>query len=665
MDGVTTAMLQTETAEMSRGGFAAKESLGWGARLGASLAAARERLLSLQRPDGHWCAELEGDTILEAEYVFLMHYLGKGDDEKLRKAANYIRSKALPGGGWSVYPDGPAEVSASVKAYFVLKLLGDEPDAPHMRSARERILELGGLDATNSYTKLYLSIFGQYEWENAPAVPPELILFPRWFPFNIYEMSAWSRAIVVPLSIVWALKPEVVVPDFAVLDELRTGGEGRAQPAVGGEKGRLWARFFVLVDSAIKLLERWHIRPFRRRALAACEGWILERLRKSGGLGAIFPPIVNTIYAFDCLGYPRDHPVVTAQLDELEKLEIEEPTTLRLQPCFSSIWDTCQSVSTLAEAGLAAGDSRLARAAEWLIDREVTEAGDWKLKCPEVEPGGWYFEYANEFYPDCDDTAEVLLALGKLELREPLQSRARAAADRGLRWLLGMQNRDGGWGSFDRDCDREYLTAIPFADHNAMIDPSTSDITARVLEALARHGFDRSSTAVRRGVDFLLAEQEADGSWYGRWGCNYLYGTWLALVGLSAIGEDFSERWARKGAAWLRSVQNPDGGWGELPRSYEDPSQKGQGPSTAAQTAWALMGLMAVGEGQSPAVRDGLEYLLATQEGDGGWTDQAWTGTGFPEVFYLNYHYYALYFPLLALAQYREQDWDGSLEPVA
>jgi squalene-hopene/tetraprenyl-beta-curcumene cyclase len=647
-------MLRTEATGAPNQTLTDRCAPSWTERVAAAVSAARDRLLELQRDDGHWCGELEGDSILEAEYVFLMHYLGRGDDAKLRKAAAHIRSRALPSGGWGVYPGGPAEVSASVKAYFVLKLLGDEPAAPHMQRARRRILELGGLDATNSYTKLYLSIFGQYEWEKAPAVPPELILFPRWFPFNLYEMSSWSRAIVVPLSIVWALKPEVGVPDRAVLDELRDGAEGLAQPAIGGEKGRLWARFFLGVDATIRWLERRRIRPLRRRALAACEEWVLDRLHQSDGLGAIFPPIVNSIYALDALGYERDHPVMAAQLRELEKLEIEEAGTLRLQPCFSSIWDTCQSVSTLAEVGMTGEDPPLAKAVEWLLDREVREEGDWKVKCPEAEPGGWYFEYANEFYPDCDDTAEVLLALGKLEFPEPLASRSRGATGRGLRWLLAMQNRDGGWAAFDKGCDRQYLTAIPFADHNAMIDPSTSDITARVLEALAHQGFERRSPLVRRGVEFLLREQEADGSWYGRWGCNYLYGTWLALVGLTAIGEDPGAEWARRAAAWLRSVQNADGGWGELPRSYEDPSTKGQGPSTAAQTAWALMGLFAVGDRDSSAVRRGIEYLLATQRPDGGWKDEAWTGTGFPEVFYLNYHYYALYFPLLALAGYRQ-----------
>jgi squalene-hopene/tetraprenyl-beta-curcumene cyclase len=623
-------------------------------RVGAALSAAQRKLLAAQREDGHWCAELEGDTILEAEYVMLLYYLGRGAEERVREAANYLRSKALPEGGWAIYPGGPAEVSVSVKSYFVLKLLGDPPEAPHMARARARIRELGGLDATNSYTRIYLSIFGQYEWERAPAVPPELILFPTWFPFNLYEMSSWSRAIVVPLSIVWALKPFRAVPAAADLAELRVEG-GHNPTAAGSEQARVWAAFFRWVDRAIKWLERNGVRPLRERALAAAERWILERLRKSDGLGAIFPPIINCVYAFDCLGYDRDDALFLGQLRELEKLEIREGGTLRVQPCLSPVWDTCQSLNTLVETGLPAGHESLARGVEWLLDHEVREVGDWRVKCPDAPPGGWYFEYANEFYPDCDDTAQVLHALPKIDLPEPLRGRAGEASRRALDWLLAMQNRDGGWASFDRGCDRAYLTAIPFADHNAMIDPSTADVTARAIEALTRNGYRPGDPPVRRAVAYLRREQEEDGSWYGRWGCNYLYGTWLALCALERVGEDPGAEWVRRATAWLHSVQNADGGWGETPASYDDPAAKGRGPSTAAQTAWALLGLFAAGDYASESVVRGLHYLLDTQQEDGRWADAAWTGTGFPRVFYLNYHDYSLYFPLLALARYQRE----------
>ncbi|MEE8137510.1 MAG: squalene--hopene cyclase, partial [Thermoanaerobaculia bacterium] len=581
-----------------------------------------------------------------------LHYLGRLGEERVCKAANYLRREQLAKGGWAIYRGGPADVSASVKAYFVLKLLGDAPDAPHMAKARRAILEMGGLDACNSYTKLYLSIFCQFDWDDAPTVPPEIVLFPTWFPFHIYRMSAWTRAIVVPLSIMWALKPQCQVPEHATISELRTSGPPQASPVLGGEGGRLWAAFFRLIDGFYKLLERLRLRPFRRLALERAERWVLDRLVKSDGVGAIFPPIVNTIYALDMLGYSHDDPVFESQVRELEKLEIEEGDTLRVQPCFSPVWDTSQALNALLEAELPADHSALMRAARWLLDREVQSVGDWKVNNPGGEVGGWYFEYANESYPDCDDTAEVLTALQKARFPAADRERAEQAKQRGLKWLLSMQNRDGGWASFDKGCDQQYLTYIPFADHNAMIDPSTSDITARVLETLACYGFGRSSPVVRKAVEFLLREQEPDGSWYGRWGCNYLYGTWLALWGLKAIGEDATREWGRRAASWLRSCQNPDGGWGELPSSYDDPSLKGQGPSSASQTSWALMGLFAAGDFTSQSVERGLAYLMAAQQEDGGWQEELWTGTGFPRVFYLRYHYYCLYFPLLALATY-------------
>jgi len=621
-----------------------------------SILGARERLLELQEPDGHWCAELEGDTILESEYVLLLLFLG-GREEKIEKVAKYIRSKQLVDGGWSIYPEGPTDVSASVKAYFVLKLVGDDSEAPHMVQAQQSIRRLGGLEACNSFTKIYLSIFGLYDWNRSPGVPPELILFPKWFWFNIYEMSSWSRAIVVPLSIIWAKKPSCPVPEHALLDELRIVDSRVSGPRFS--RGSLahhgWSLFFQVVDRIHKRLERLGMMPFRQRALAKAEQWTLERLEQSDGLGAIFPPIVNTIIALRSLGYPEDHPTIQSQLEELEKLEIEEHGVLRVQPCKSPSWDTALSINALGERDEPEIRPHLERAVEWLLDHEVRESGDWREKNPNGTIGGWYFEYNNEFYPDIDDTAQILTAVRKLVTDDVnLGQRWDEAAQRAIAWMLSMQNQDGGWASFDKGCDRKFLTYIPFADHNAMIDPSTTDITARVLEALTRYGYDRSSLAVNRGVEFLYREQESDGSWYGRWGCNYLYGTFLALGALEAVGEDPSRESLQRAAHWVRSVQNPDGGWGELPESYRKRDRKGVGPSTASQTAWAILSLLAAGDHDSDSVRRGIEYLESTQLANGEWEDVSWTGTGFPEVFYLKYHLYATYFPLYALELWRQ-----------
>ncbi len=624
-----------------------------------AVAAAQRHLLELQQPDGHWCAELEGDAILESEYILTLYFLGRGGEARLRKAANTLRATQLPEGGWSLYPGGPPDVNPTVKGYFALKLLGDAPEAAHMVRAREAARRLGGIDACNSFTKIYLAIFGQVDWDDCPAVPPELILFPTWFPFNVYEMSSWSRAIVVPLSLIWALRPSCPVPPEAGIAELRVPGA-----AVERKRG-VWTRIFLGLDLGLKLAEKGGLRPFRRLAIERAEDWIRQRLEASDGLGAIFPPIINAIFAFRALGYPVDHPLVAGQVRELERLEKEDDDALWLQPCFSPVWDTALALNALLESGLPADDRRAREAARWLVEREVRRPGDWQVKAPATPAGGWYFEYANEFYPDCDDTAQVITALSKVDLPPEEAARRDEVIGRAVQWLLGMQCSSGGWASFDKDCDREFLTYIPFADHNAMIDPPTVDVSSRVLEALMAAGTEAVSPAVRRAVRFVLAEQEADGSWYGRWGCNYLYGTWLAATGLAHAGERAPEAaWVARARSWLVACQNADGGWGELPASYADPMHKGRGPSTASQTAWALMGLLACGE-RGEILARGVRYLLATQREDGGWQDEFWTGTGFPEVFYLRYHLYATYFPLLALALWRraQEGEAGSSSP--
>lgn len=640
------------------------------ARLDSAIAAAQRCLLAEQKPDGHWCAELEGDTILESEYVLLLYFLGQGHTPRVQRLCNYLRSRQLAEGGWATFPGGPPDPNPSVKAYFALKLAGDGSDAPHMRRARESILRLGGVEACNSFTKIYLSIFGQYAWRDAPGVPPELIRMPLWFPINIWEMSSWSRAIVVPLSILWALKPSCPVPPGRGILELHGAGSTSSWYRAKTRSHRAWAFLFRGVDRAVKIAEALGLfRPWRQGSIERCQAFVEERLEGSAGLAAIFPSILNVVMAYRALGYPLDHPVVKSQLRELEKLELGDGDTLRVQPCCSPVWDTALTLGSLLESGLDPRDPVVSRAVLWLLDHEVKRPGDWRIKNPDGPVGGFYFEYANEPYPDCDDTAEMLALFGGLDLADKgLEQRKVAATERALQWQLSMQNRDGGWGAFDRECNRFLLTLIPFADHNAMIDPSTADVSARTVEGLKAAGLDPRSAPIRRAIKFLCREQEADGSWYGRWGANYLYGTWLALSALGAVGQRAFGRnpaiASRRGVEWLLSCQNHDGGWGETLRSYDDASLKGRGASTASQTAWAMMGLLNAGaaadDGDSPlrhraaaALGRAADYLLSTQLEDGSWWDETWTGTGFPSVFYLRYHSYAKYFPLQALAQYR------------
>lgn len=625
-----------------------------GSGIDAAFARARGHLLSLQNEDGHWCGLLEGDSAVEAEYVLVLHFFGRAHEIRAGKLAAFIRSRQNDEGGWSLYHGGPSNVSSSVKTYFALKLLGDDADEEHMRRARETILELGGVEATNTYTRIYLALFGQYPWERCPAVPPEMLLLPRWSPIELSDMSSWSRGIFVPLSVLWAKRPLREVPDYAHIPELFVEtGEGDTGPVDAIHP--FWQRFFGGIDLSLKSVEDRGLTPLRKIALERAETWIRERIELSDGLAAIFPAMANAAMALRALGLHPDHPAVKSQLDALEGLEVElDDERLKLQPCKSPVWDTANSLSVLRSAGMDGRDEPVRRAVRWLLDREVTRPGDWRARNPDGPVGGWYFEYANEFYPDCDDTAEVLSSLTDLRLEDPeLEERVEGARERGLGWLLSMQNRDGGWAAFDRDCNREILTQVPFADHNAMIDPSCEDITGRVLRALALDGFERDHPAVEGGVRYLRDTQLPDGSWYGRWGCNYIYGTWLALTGLAAVGEDMSDLAYQRAVRWLLSVQNRDGGWGETLDSYDDPAHKGTGPSTATQTAWALLALHAAGHDDAPAVGRGLRYLLRTQRPDGSWDDPYWTGTGFPRVFYLRYHLYDDYFPLLALAEYR------------
>lgn len=611
----------------------------------------RRGLLARQQPDGHWVGELEGDTILESEFILLLAFLGKADDRRVRLAANYLLEKQLPSGGWPNYPGGPAEVSVSVKAYLALKIAGHAADEPRMQRAAAEIRVLGGAESTNSFTRFYLALLGQLPYSACASVPAEIILFPRWFYFHVYAMSAWSRTIFVPLSIVDAYKPVTQLPEAQGCRELFLNPPDTPRwPATPTAKWFSWTNFFLGVDWCFKTAEKLRLTPLRRHAVRQAREWMRERMAESDGLGAIFPPIVYHAIVLKCMGVPDTDPEARWVMKQLDDLCIEDGETLRLQPCLSPVWDTALSLIGLADAGEPGDSAGSADAVRWLLDKDVRRAGDWAKTVRGVEPGGWFFEYRNAFYPDTDDTSMVLIALARTG--HATMADARPAVHRAINWLLAMQNSDGGWAAFDRDINKQVLEKVPFADHNAMLDPSCPDITARVLESLSHYGYRVGQPPVDKAVRFILARQEENGSWFGRWGVNYVYGTWQVLVGLAAVGFDMTQPVVRRAVRWLKDVQNEDGGWGESARSYDDPTQAGVGPSTASQTAWALLGLLAAGETDTPEVRAGVEYLIGTQSADGGWAEEPFTGTGFPRVFYLKYHLYPVYFPLMALGRF-------------
>ena len=617
---------------------------------------AQEALLGIQdQEEGFWCSELRADTTLESDYVMLLHFMDRADPIRIQKLARRIVSQQLPDGGWPIYRNGPSDLSATVKAYWALKFARYHGDDAILVQARKRIQELGGIHKVNSYTKVYLALFGQYDWQGVPTIPPEIMLFPKWFYFNIYEMSSWTRAIVVPLSIVWAVRPLKNPPPYARLDELFPDSR-RYMPVrecMPPASFFSWQNFFLGWDGWLKWMEGKGPHFLRTWSLRLAERWVLDRLEGSDGLGAIFPGIVNTLLAMKSLGYSEEDPRLRKQMEEMEKLEMDRGDHIEMQPCFSPIWDTALAVIALAESGLRRDHPALFLAAHWLLSQEVTRSGDWRVKNPRGPCGGWAFEFNNEWYPDVDDTAMVMLALRQVHMEDSLVQARERACLRGLHWLLSMRCREGGWAAFDRDNTKWIFTKIPFADHNAMIDPPTADITARVLEILGHVGYDKGYECIRGAVEFLKRHQEADGSWYGRWSVNYIYGTWQALRGLAAVGEDLSQGYIQKATRWLKSVQRSDGGWGETCAAYEDPRQKGRGPSTPSQTAWALMGLMSVVGAEDPAVERGIRHLLSTQRSDGTWEESEFTGTGFPKVFYLEYTLYRSYFPLMALGMYQ------------
>ena len=614
-------------------------------------------LLSLQAQEGYWLGELEADTTLESDYIFYLHILGNADPARIAKLANYVRRRQLPDGGWNIYFGGPSELNATVKAYFALKLAGDRPDASHMQLACRRVHELGGLEATNSFTRFYLALVGAVDWDIVPAVPPELMLLPNWFAINIYEMSSWTRGIVIPLAILYASKPRFALPAAAGVDELFRDPSRNVPSLDWSHEVFSWRNFFLALDRALKLYERLPWKPLRQRAIRQAHEWLLEHLERSEGLAAIYPAMMNAIFALLALGYSPEDPLTAREVGELARFEIEEDDTIRLQPCVSPVWDTAIAMVAIEEAGLPPNHPALIGAADWLLDRQLLGPGDWQVKTPGVRPGGWAFEFRNDFYPDVDDTAFVLMALQRVD--HPDRTRLESAARRGIEWLLGMQNRDGGWGAFDHNNSRHFLTQIPFADHNAMIDPSSADVTARVLECLGRFGYPATDPAIERAVAYLLREQTSEGAWYGRWGVNYVYGTSGVLRSLETVALTARD-YCQRAVAWLRSVQNADGGFGESIASYYDPMRKGQGASTPSQTAWGLIGLLAAGDRDDSAVGRAVAHLVERQNADGSWDEKEFTGTGFPCVFFLKYHLYRNYFPLYALARYRNVEQNRS-----
>jgi squalene-hopene/tetraprenyl-beta-curcumene cyclase len=618
-----------------------------------SMRRAAAHLLSRQSGEGYWWADLTADTTLESDYVLLELWLNPPQNgvwnppakARIAKAARSILARQLPDGGFNIYAHGPSEISATIKAYTALKLSGLAIDDPNLTRARERILALGGLQAANSYVKINLSLFGLYPREHAPSIPPEMMLLGN----AIYEMSSWTRAIVIPLSVLRSSNIQRPVPAGFTLDELFVPG---VPLTFSNNEGFFsWRNFFLKADRILKLWDRFCPRVIRTRAIRSAEQWVLERTRYSGGLGAIYPSMMYVVMMLDLLGYPKDNPDRREAEDQFMNLLVDDDRGFFFQPCFSVVWDTAIVAYALGESGDAT-PAALERAADWLVGKEIRRKGDWSVKRPHVEPSGWYFEFANEFYPDIDDTAQVLLALNHAQGgRNP--ARQEACVRRAVNWLLAMQGSDGGWAAFDVDNNWHFLSAVPFADHNAMLDPTCPDITGRVLEALLACGVRPSEPAVRRAVEYLKRTQEIDGSWYGRWGVDYVYGTFLALRGLRAAGEGDREAYILRAGEWIRSIQNADGGWGESCSSYDNQTFTA-GPSTPSQTAWGVLGLLASGDIASSSVLKGVEWLVEHQRADGGWDEDHSTGTGFPRVFYLKYHLYRDSFPVLALAAYRK-----------
>lgn len=621
-------------------------------------------LLARQHPDGYWAGCLEADASVTAGYIPLMHaMLGQVDPQRQRKAVNNVLARQLPGGAWPTYHGGPGDLNVTIQCYFALKLAGLPPEAPPVSAARTFILQNGGLHQANLFTKMWLACFGQYDWELVPCLPPELVFFPTWFYFHIYEFASWSRATIMALIALDTLKPSFPLPPGAGVQELLIPPAAPAAPAAPRPRrpGDTWRRIFLLADRIFRLYARFPWHPGRRSALRRIEAWIVEHQESDGSWGGILLPWIYSLFALKALGYPDDHPVILRGMAGFESYITEQDDEILLEPSTSPVWDTAWTVLALHAAGLPANHPALQQAARWLLQQEIRLRGDWKIKNPRTQPGGWSFEFKNEWYPDLDDSAVVPRALAVVQLPASEEPARAAAIQRAAHWVREMQSSDGGWAAFDRDNNKQFLDYIPFADFMSPLDPTCADVTAHVLEFFKSHEADPAFAAsLQRGIAYLVKTQQPDGAWYGRWGVNYLYGTGLAMSGLRLAGLPATHPSLQRGAAWLARVQQPDGGWGETCRTYDDPSLRAAGPSSASQTAWALFGLVSAlpepGEPLDPAIlaasRRGLDYLIKSQQPNGDWDEPVFTGTGFPRLFYLRYDYYRLYFPLLALARF-------------
>ena len=607
----------------------------------ATLERARDHLLGLQNPAGWWQGELETNVTMDAEDLLLRQFLGIRTEDETAAAARWIRAQQRPDGTWATFYGGPGDLSTTVEAYLALRLAGDLPSAPHMAEAAAFVRRAGGLEASRVFTRIWLALFGLWPWERLPVLPPELMYLPTWCPLNIYDFGCWARQTVVPLTVVRSHRPIRPIP--VQVDELRSGA-----PPAPHRSLRTWAGLFEQLDRLLHCYERRPLRRLRRAALERAERWIVERQEADGGWGGIQPPWVYSLIALHLQGYALDHPVMRAGLEGLEGFVVQDGRGRCLEACQSPVWDTALAVIALSDAGLAADHPALRSACRWLVGEEVRVRGDWSVRRPALAPSGWAFEFANDHYPDVDDTAEVVMALARST--EP----DGGSVERAVAWVEGMQCRDGGWAAFDVDNTRTLCQELPFCDFGELIDPPSADVTAHVVEMLASRG--PLSSQARRAVTWLRRAQEADGSWFGRWGANHLYGTGAVVPALVAAGLHPEDPAIRRAVAWLVEHQHDDGGWGEDLRSYDDPAWRGRGASTASQTAWALLALLSAGERRSEAICRGVSFLVATQRVDGSWDEPFFTGTGFPGDFYINYHLYRLVFPVMALARHVEAD---------
>ncbi|HEY9834815.1 MAG TPA: squalene--hopene cyclase [Stenomitos sp.] len=622
-------------------------------RLALAIAATQNYLLSIQNPSGYWWAELESNVTITAEAVLLHKIWGTDLERPLHKVEHYLRSQQREHGGWELFYGDGGELSTSVEAYMALKLLGVSETDPALLRAKTFILERGGISRSRIFTKIHLALIGCYSWRGVPSLPPWVMLLPEQFPFNIYEMSSWARSSTVPLLIVLDRKPVFQVNPRITLDELYT--EGRENARFDLPRNSDWTDVFLVLDHAFKFAESLNLVPFRQEGIKAAEKWILERQEATGDWGGIIPAMLNSLLALRCLDYDAADPIVHRGLQAVDHFAIETEDSYCVQPCVSPVWDTAWAIRALIDSGFSPEHPAIVRAGEWLLSKQILDYGDWAVKNKQGKPGAWAFEFENRFYPDVDDSAVVVMALHQAQL--PNERLKQAAIARTVNWIASMQCQAGGWAAFDLNNNQDWLNQLPYGDLKAMIDPNTADVTARVLEMLGWCNLSIDAHQTARAIDYLIREQEADGSWFGRWGVNYIYGTSGAVSALALIAPQKHRNSIERGAAWLVGCQNSDGGWGETCRSYDNPALKGQGTSTASQTAWALIGLMAAGEATekfaNEAIERGINYLLSSQRADGTWNEAEFTGTGFPSHFYLKYHLYQQYFPLMALGRHQ------------